>query len=182
MEFWKITGSWFPLRAAETPTLVRGSGISNRRGRLTVENAASLAPAEPALGQPVFVSARNLSARAGCYAEYIAVPARAAHSLPPGCSLEGAACLSNYQVAYHVLHTAARGVEAKRVLVHTAANGVGSAAVQLALIAGLEVIGVPARRRRPERSLDLARNTRSTTAARMSSPACASLREAAAPI
>src|SRR5271170_4086873 len=91
--------------------------------------------AEPALGQPVFVSAR-------CYAEYIAVPARAAHPLPPGCSLEAAACLSNYQVAYHVLHTAARGVEAKRVLVHTAAGGVGSAAVQLALIAGLEVIGV----------------------------------------
>ena len=98
--------------------------------------------AEPALGQPVFVSARDLPARAGCYAEYLAVPARAAHPLPPGCSLEAAACLSNYQVAYHVLHTAARGVEAKRVLVHTAAGGVGSAAVQLALIAGLEVIGV----------------------------------------
>ena len=98
--------------------------------------------AEPALGQPVFVSARDLPVRAGCYAEYIAVPARAAHPLPPGCSLEAAACLSNYQVAYHVLHTAARGVEAKRVLVHTAAGGVGSAAVQLALIAGLEVIGV----------------------------------------
>ena len=35
--------------------------------------------AEPALGQPVFVSARDLPVRAGCYAEYIAVPARAAH-------------------------------------------------------------------------------------------------------
>ena len=55
--------------------------------------------AEPALGQPVFVSARDLPVRAGCYAEYIAVPARAAHPLPPGCSLEAAACLSNYQVA-----------------------------------------------------------------------------------
>jgi NADPH2:quinone reductase len=98
--------------------------------------------AEPAMGQPVFVSARDLPARAGCYAEYIAVPARAAHSLPPGCELEAAACLSNYQVAYHVLHTAARGVAAEWVLVHTAAGGVGSAAVQLALIAGLKVIGV----------------------------------------
>src|SRR5260370_25217854 len=97
---------------------------------------------QPPVGQPVFVSARDLPVRAGCYAEYIAVPARAAHPLPPGCSLEAAACLSNYQVAYHVLHTAAPGVEAKRVLVHTAAGGVGSAAVQLALIAGLEVIGV----------------------------------------
>jgi len=80
--------------------------------------------------------------RAGCYAEYIAVPPLAAHRLPPGCDLEAVACLSNYQVAYHVLHTAARGVEAKTVLVHTAAGGVGSAAVQLALIAGMQVIGV----------------------------------------
>ncbi|HVH81006.1 MAG TPA: zinc-binding dehydrogenase, partial [Stellaceae bacterium] len=88
------------------------------------------------------VSARDLSVRAGCYAEYIAVPSAAAHVLPPGCDLEAAACLSNYHVAYHVLHSAARGVEAKTVLVHTAAGGVGSAAVQLALAGGMQVIGV----------------------------------------
>ena len=29
---------------------------------------------EPAVGHPVFVSARDLPVRAGCYAEYIAVP------------------------------------------------------------------------------------------------------------
>jgi NADPH2:quinone reductase len=99
--------------------------------------------AEPAVGQPVFVSARDLPVRAGCYAEYIAVPARSAHPLPPGCALEAAACLSNYQVAYHLLHTAARGVAAAEcVLVHAAAGGVGSAAVQLAPIAGMTVIGV----------------------------------------
>jgi NADPH:quinone reductase len=97
---------------------------------------------EPAIGQPVFVSARDLPVRAGCYAEYIAVPARAAHPLSPGCALEAAACLSNYQVAYHVLHTATRGVAAQTVLVHNAAGGVGSAAVQLALLTGLSVIGV----------------------------------------
>lgn len=95
-----------------------------------------------ATGEPVFISARDLPVRAGCYAEYIAVPARAAHTLPPGCDLEAASCLSNYQVAYHLLHTAARGVEANTVLVHTAAGGVGSAAVQLALIAGMRVVGV----------------------------------------
>ena len=94
------------------------------------------------IGEKVFVSARDLPVRAGCYAEYIAVPPSAAHKLPADCDLETAACLSNYQVAYHVLHTAARGVEAKTVLVHTAAGGVGSAAVQLALIAGMQVIGV----------------------------------------
>ena len=36
--------------------------------------------AQPAIGQPVFVSARDLPVRAGCYAEYIAVPARRAPS------------------------------------------------------------------------------------------------------
>ncbi len=95
-----------------------------------------------AVGDKVFVSARDLPVRAGCYAEYIAVPAFAAHLLPSACDLEAAACLSNYQVAYHIVHTAARGVDAKTVLVHTAAGGVGSAAVQLALIAGRRVIGV----------------------------------------
>ena len=95
----------------------------------------------------MFISARDLPVRAGCYAEYIAVPARAAHPLPSGVDLEAASCLSNYQVAYHLLHTAARGVEARTVLVHTAAGGVGSAAVQLALIAGMRVIGVAGSRR-----------------------------------
>jgi NADPH:quinone reductase len=92
---------------------------------------------EPAIGQPVFISARDLPVRAGCYAEYIAVPAHSAHPLPPGCSLEAAACLSNYQVAYHLLNSAARGVAAEYVLINTAAGGVGSAAVNLALIAGI---------------------------------------------
>jgi NADPH2:quinone reductase len=95
-----------------------------------------------AVGEPVFVSARDLPVRAGCYAEYIAVPAAAAHPLPPGVDLEKAACLSNYQVAYHLLHTAARGLEAKSVVVHAAAGGVGSAAVELAKLAHMRVIGV----------------------------------------
>jgi NADPH:quinone reductase len=94
------------------------------------------------VGENVFISARDLPVRAGCYAEYIAVPAGAAHKLPQRVDLEAAACLSNYQVAYHLLHTAARGAEARTVLVHTAAGGVGSAAVQLALIAGMRVVGV----------------------------------------
>jgi NADPH2:quinone reductase len=98
--------------------------------------------ADQTVGRPVFVSARDLPVRAGCYAEYIAVPEAAAHPLPNGVDLEAAACLSNYQVAYHLLHTAARGVEAGAVLVHAAAGGVGSAAVQLALAAGMQAIGI----------------------------------------
>ncbi|MBV9826201.1 MAG: zinc-dependent alcohol dehydrogenase family protein [Alphaproteobacteria bacterium] len=94
------------------------------------------------IGEPVFVSARDLPVRAGCYAEYIAVPAQAAHPLPAGCDLEAAACLSNYQVAYHLLHNASRGVAAHTVLVYTAAGGVGSAVVQLGKLTGMIVIGV----------------------------------------
>jgi NADPH:quinone reductase len=97
--------------------------------------------ADRSIGDQVFVSARDLPVRAGGYAEYIAVPSPAAHVLPLGCDLEAAACLSNYHVAHHLLHTAARGVEARSVLVHAAASGVGSATVQLGLLASMQVIG-----------------------------------------
>src|SRR4029079_5429881 len=40
------------------------------------------------IGQPVLVSARELPVRAGCYAEYIAVPERAPFALPPAIDLE----------------------------------------------------------------------------------------------
>ena len=125
------TYAWMPLLPA-----IPGIELSGT----VVEQGTTVT--KPALGQPVFVSARDLPVRAGCYAEYIAVPWRAAHALPHGCDLEAAGCLSNYQVAYHLLHTASRGVEAGTVLVHAAAGGVGSAAVQLALIAGMRVVGV----------------------------------------
>jgi len=94
------------------------------------------------IGQKVFITARELSERAGCYAEYIAVPARAVFRLPENVDLEAAACLSNYQVAYHVLHTAGRIVPGGTAVIDSAAGGTGSAAVQLAKIAGMKVIAI----------------------------------------
>jgi NADPH:quinone reductase len=94
-----------------------------------------------AVGEKVYVSARELPQRAGCYAEYIAVPERVVRVLPADIDLEAAACLSNYQVAYHLLHTATRGAPGKTVLVTTASGGLPSAAVQLARIAGMTAIG-----------------------------------------
>jgi NADPH2:quinone reductase len=147
------------------------SGMIVARGRGVTDRA---------VGEAVFVSARDLPVRAGCYAEYIAVPTRAAHKLPTGCDLEAAACLSNYQVAYHVLHTAARGVDAKTVL---AAGGVGSAAVQLALIAGMRVIGVAGSDAKTTAiRCSWGSRRRSTAAARMSWPACARQRRDAVSI
>jgi NADPH2:quinone reductase len=94
------------------------------------------------VGQPVWVSARELPHRAGCYAQYIAVGEHVPYVLPPGADFDGAAALANYQVAYHLLHSATRGFQHESVLVQTAAGGVGSAAVQLARAAGKRVIAV----------------------------------------
>lgn len=104
------------------------------------EIGAGVAGLEP--GQPVFVSARDLPVRAGGYAEYLVCDASAVKVLPADVDLDEAACLSNYQVAFHLVHTASRGVDARSVLVYGAAGGVGSAIVQLARLHGLRVIAV----------------------------------------
>lgn len=95
-----------------------------------------------AVGQKVYVTARELPVRAGCYAEYIAVHEQALFALPPQADLEAAACLSNYQVAWHLLHTATRGAPGSSVLVGSASGGLGSAAVQLAKLAGMTAIAL----------------------------------------
>jgi NADPH2:quinone reductase len=95
-----------------------------------------------AVGRKVYISARELPQRAGCYAEYIAVPERAAFALPDDADLEAAACLSNYQVAWHLLHTATRGAPGSTALIGQASGGLGSAAVQLAKLAGMRTIAL----------------------------------------
>ncbi len=93
-------------------------------------------------GQKVIVSARERTERGGCYAEYVAVEETAAYALPDGIDMEGAACLANYQVAWHVLWSAARARKGETVLLYAAAGGVGNAVVDLAKGADLNVIGV----------------------------------------
>ena len=102
------------------------------------------------VGQKVFVTSRELPERAGCYAEYIAVPERAAFALPGDADLEAAACLSNYQVAYHVLHTAGRCVAGGTAVIDSAAGGTGSALLQLAKLAGMSVIAIAGGRAKAE--------------------------------
>ncbi|MDB5503822.1 MAG: quinone oxidoreductase [Tardiphaga sp.] len=93
------------------------------------------------VGQKVLLSARDLSQRGGCYAEYVVAPADAVHILPESVDLEEAVCLANYQVAWALLHECGNRNPADSVLVIGAAGGVGTSIVQLAKLAGMTVIG-----------------------------------------
>ncbi len=94
------------------------------------------------LGRSVWVSARDLPFRGNGYAQYLSAPLSALHPLPPQVDLKQAACLSNYQVAWHLLHSAPRGTWYDHVLVWAAAGGVGSAVVDIARHLGKRVLGL----------------------------------------
>lgn len=108
-----------------------------------------------AVGDAVFVSARELAFRGNCYAQFLCANANAVYSLPSGVDLEAAACLSNYQVAWHLLHSAPNGHRYSSVLVWAAAGGVGSAIVELAKIAGKEIIALAGSSEKCDFALDL---------------------------
>src|SRR5499427_2303610 len=76
------------------------------------------------------------------YAEYCVSPSLMAIPLPDSVSfVDGAAFLIQVLTAYHLLHTVDSTGPGKSVLVHSAAGGVGLAAVQLAKAAGARVFG-----------------------------------------
>jgi len=104
---------------------------------------AALGPGVTTLkvGQPVFIAGYEIGNRGGLYAEYAAVPEKAAWPLPANVSAEAATALTNYQLAWILLHHAARGVTPKTVVVYGAAGGVGSALIDVARHAGATVIG-----------------------------------------
>jgi NADPH:quinone reductase len=93
------------------------------------------------VGQPVFIAGYEIGNRGGLYAEYAAVPEKAAWPLPENVAAEAATALTNYQLAWILLHHAARGVTPKTVVVYGAAGGVGTALIDVARLAGATVIG-----------------------------------------
>ena len=79
----------------------------------------------------------------GVMAEEVQVPAAAAFPAPGALSdAEAAALCIGYQTGYFGLHRRARIAPGETLLVHAAAGGVGTAAVQLGKAAGATVIGV----------------------------------------
>jgi NADPH:quinone reductase-like Zn-dependent oxidoreductase len=76
------------------------------------------------------------------YAEWVAVPSIYVYRLPAGMAFnDGAAIPSNYLTAYQAIITMGNMQPGQRILIHSAAGGVGTAAVQLARERGLFVFG-----------------------------------------
>lgn len=96
---------------------------------------------EFAVGDEVFAYARRDTLEGGSLAEYISVPVRTAAHKPAGITFEQAAALplAGLTALQAVRRSQVR--EGQIVLVHAAAGGVGSIAVQLARHAGARVVG-----------------------------------------
>jgi len=69
--------------------------------------------------------------------------------------VEAAAFPVQYLTAYHALTTCGRATAGQTVLIHAAAGGVGTAAVQIGKLLGLHVIGTASSDEKRKRVLDL---------------------------
>jgi NADPH:quinone reductase len=93
-------------------------------------------------GQPVFIAGWDIGFRGGLYAEYAAVPDDKIWPLPENIDLDDAAALSNYALAWTLLHQVARGIEPRNALVYGAAGGMGTALLDIARLAGANTIAL----------------------------------------
>jgi len=95
----------------------------------------------------------------GGYAEYAVADARGLFDAPDGLSFEEAAGFPvQFLTAHNCLHEWGGLEEGESVLIHAAAGGVGSAAVQLAREAGAEVFGTASTAEKLERAASLGCN------------------------
>ena len=78
----------------------------------------------------------------GCYAQYVCVPQHKLVPVPAGLdAAEAVAVVLNYVTAYQMLHRSAKAKAGQRMLIHGASGGVGSAMLQLAKLASVEMYG-----------------------------------------
>ncbi|MEY9213910.1 NADPH:quinone oxidoreductase family protein [Thermobifida halotolerans] len=107
------------------------------------EGVTTVAEGDRVIGAPVLPL--------GSFAEYAPMDIGRVFPAPPALTDEEAAALFiGYQTGWFALHRRAALREGETVLVHAAAGGVGSAAIQLAKAAGARVIGVVGGRAKAE--------------------------------
>jgi len=103
-------------------------GVVDRLG----ENVSGIEPGRMVAALPI----------SGAYAEFVCLPQRELVPVPPGLDpAEAVSLILNYVTAYQMLHRSARVRPGQRVLIQGASGGVGSALLQLGLLAGLEMYG-----------------------------------------
>ena len=113
-----------------TPPFVPGAEAAG----IVIAHAAGVS--DPPLGARVAVVRRG-----GLQAERVAVPASSCIALPPALDLTTAAAVPiSYLTAYHALATVAHARAGELVVIHAAAGGFGTAAVQIAKRLGLRVV------------------------------------------
>jgi NADPH2:quinone reductase len=96
----------------------------------------------------------------GAYAEYALCSPDHAHALPEHISFsQGAALGSTYITAYIALFPRGRAVSGETVLIHGASGGVGTAAVQMAAAAGLNIIATAGTEQAKAMLMDLGAKT-----------------------
>jgi len=78
----------------------------------------------------------------GGYSRYTVVPANHLVPVPPNLDpAEAVSLVLNYVTAYQMMHRVAKAQKGQCILIHSAAGGVGTAALQLGKIGGLEMYG-----------------------------------------
>lgn len=145
----------------EARVAVRAAGVSaydlmfRRSGRLPGAPAVPFTPGVDIVGvvdaagascglEPGLMVAGWTIRRGGIggYAEHLCLPAVDLVPVPDGVDPAEAVCMVvNFLTAHAMMHTVARVQSGERALVHGAAGGVGSALVQLSVLAGLETYG-----------------------------------------
>lgn len=114
------------------------------RGMYQVRPDLPFTPGVEVCGEDVATGERvGAAVQVGGYGEYCVADEAMVFPSPSGLDDAEAACLTiGYQTAWFALHRRTRIQPGEVLLVHAAAGGVGSAAVQLGKAAGATVIGV----------------------------------------
>ncbi|MFB6891583.1 NADP-dependent oxidoreductase [Kitasatospora sp. NPDC056327] len=132
---WKIMAGGLDALMETVFPVVPGWDVSG-----TVERVGIDVP-EFAVGDEVFAYARKDYVHGGTFAQYVSVPVRSLAAKPASLSWAQAAAVPLAGLTAHQLLTRLGTGAQDTVLVHGAAGGVGSFAVQLARVLGARVIG-----------------------------------------
>jgi NADPH2:quinone reductase len=128
------------------PDVLAREGVHPETPRVPYTPGWDLVGTVDRLGEGVtgFEPGQNVAAMPihGCYAQYVCVSQRKLVPVPVGLdAAEAVAVVLNYITAYQMLHRSAKARPGQRMLIHGASGGVGSAMLQLAKLAGIEMYG-----------------------------------------